>query len=93
MSIAQAAKHFFFYGTTFAEYMKKHRTTAMVQFSPVKVLYIRNARLFIEHPMVALGFLIYQTVRYGSALLGLLSAFLHWRPTLREGSLLRIRRQ
>jgi glycosyltransferase involved in cell wall biosynthesis len=69
-SIREVARNFFYLGTTFGAYLRKHRTTAVVQFSPVKAPYLRNFRTFARYPTLTIGFITYQVVRYIAAALG-----------------------
>lgn len=62
-------KHYY-YGTTLPAFLAKNRERGMKQLSPLRPAYAKNWKLFLAHPLLSLGFLIYQIVRYSSAAWG-----------------------
>ncbi len=71
-SLIEVARKHFYYGRTLARFIAKHGGRGVVQLSPVRPSYLRNWRRFARHPVLTLGFIVYQAVRYSSALAGLL---------------------
>ena len=71
-SLVEYARKFYYYGKTIGKYIKKYPKKALVQLSPIRPAYIRHWKKFLQHPTLAIGFVIYQAVRYISAGLGYL---------------------
>ena len=66
------AKKHYYYGKTIGKYLGKYPKKALAQLSPIRPSYLRFWKKFIRYPTLTLGFVIYQIVRYLSAILGLL---------------------
>jgi len=66
-------KHYY-YGRSLREYIGKNGGSAWRQLSPMRSSYSRTARDSAKSPKVLLGFVVYQSVRYLAALLGVISA-------------------
>jgi glycosyltransferase involved in cell wall biosynthesis len=60
-----------YYGKTIINYIRKNRKRALIQYSPVRLNYVRNYRSFVSSPLVASGFLFMKFVEYWSTLLSL----------------------
>jgi glycosyltransferase involved in cell wall biosynthesis len=65
-------KHYY-YGKTIRIFLKTNPKRGKKQISPIRPALFRNWRKFLNQPLLALGFIIYQTVRYFSAFLGYMS--------------------
>jgi glycosyltransferase involved in cell wall biosynthesis len=61
---------YFYYGQTIGEYFKKYPKQALTQLSPTRLAFFRQWRLFIKNPLLTIGFILYQFVRYYSAGVG-----------------------
>lgn len=72
-SLTDIARKHYYYGQTIGKFLKKNPKIGIKQLSPVRNAHLRNWRLFIKHPMLAMGFIIYQLVRYTSSVTGFLS--------------------
>ena len=70
-SLLEVARKHFYYGRTLSRFIAKHGGRGIAQLSPVRPSYLRNWRRFVRHPVLTLGFIVYQAVRYSSALAGL----------------------
>ncbi|MBW7953768.1 MAG: glycosyltransferase [Candidatus Dojkabacteria bacterium] len=70
--LADIAKKHFFYGSTLANKSSAGtpRKLTFWQKVPIKPAYVRNLPRFIKHPILSIGFIIYQIVRYTSAAFG-----------------------
>lgn len=73
-SIKEIAKVNYYYGKTAPLFLKKNKSRGIMQVSPFRTVYLRNYKKFLEHPDLALGFIVYQLVRYSSGGFGLLIA-------------------
>ncbi len=73
-SVRDIASINFYYGKTAALFLKKNKARGYKQVSPFRKVYLINYKNFLKHPVLGLGFIVYQTVRYGSGALGLLSS-------------------
>jgi glycosyltransferase involved in cell wall biosynthesis len=67
-------KKHYYYGTTLPVFLAKNPKRGMKQLSPLRPAYAKHWRLFFKHPVMTLGFLIYQVARYSSAILGYITA-------------------
>jgi len=66
----------FYYGLNSVDYLKKYPTYATTQLMPVRSSYFRNYKLFLKHPLLSIGFIIFKLVQYSSASIGLLFGIL-----------------
>ena len=66
-------KHYY-YGRSLREYIGKNGGSAWRQLTPLRGSYSRAARDSAKSPKVLLGFVVYQSVRYFAALVGVISA-------------------
>jgi hypothetical protein len=73
-SVRDIASVNYYYGKTAALFLKKNKARGYKQVSPFRKVYLINYKNFLKHPVLGLGFIVYQTVRYGSGALGLLSS-------------------
>lgn len=69
-TLREVAKKNFYYGRTFPGFLAKNPDRGWRQLSPIRPAFIRNYREFLRHPVLALSFLVYQTVKYSSASAG-----------------------
>ncbi len=60
----------YFYGKTIRVFLKVNPQRGKKQISPLRPAFLRSWREFVNHPQLAVGFLIYQSVKYSSAFLG-----------------------
>jgi len=67
------AKHYY-YGKNIRNFLKSNQKRGKRQVSPIRLALFINWRKFFDQPLLALGFLIYQSVRYFSAFLGYLAS-------------------
>jgi glycosyltransferase involved in cell wall biosynthesis len=59
------------YGKTLKAFFEANQSVGMVQMWPFKSALFRNWKAFTRHPVLTIGFAIYETVYYGAGLLGL----------------------
>jgi glycosyltransferase involved in cell wall biosynthesis len=62
----------YYYGKTTWGFLRNNPKIGLLQISPIKLRFIKNGKKFIKDPALALGFVIYQILRYTSAMIGLL---------------------
>jgi len=72
-SIVEIAKKHYYYGKTIEEFIKKNAERGRKQLSPIRLAFLRNWKIFLTHPILTGGFIVYQLVRYSSAVLGFLT--------------------
>ena len=65
-------KHYY-YGKTLRLFVRKNPEKGKAQLSPIRLAFIRNTTDFVDNPALAVGFFIFQFVRYVSAALGCLA--------------------
>lgn len=66
----------FYYGMNTWKYLKKFPGHATKQLMPVRSAYFRNYKLFLRHPLLTLGFVVFKIVQYSSASVGLVFGIL-----------------
>jgi len=71
-SLSEIVKKHYYYGKTIGEFIKANPQKGVKQLSPIRPAFIKNWKEFAKHPTLALGFVVYQIVRYFSAGLGFL---------------------
>jgi GT2 family glycosyltransferase len=73
-SLLDNAKKHYYYGKTVKRFLDVNPEKGIKQISPIRPAFIRNWKNFAKHPLLAIGFFIYQIVRYSAAGLGFLSS-------------------
>lgn len=71
-SLAEVVRKHFYYGGTIGRFLTKNKKS-ILQLSPIRFAYLRHLRVFITRPRLAIGLVIYQTVRYLAAVLGFMT--------------------
>jgi len=71
-SLWEVAKKHYYYGKTIGGFIKANPSKGIKQLSPIRPAFIKHRKEFAKHPILTLGFVIYQTVRYFSVGLGFL---------------------
>jgi hypothetical protein len=74
-SLAEVARKHYYYGKTLRVFLRKNKERGIKQVSPIRDAYTSNMRQFIEQPLMTAGFVVYQIVRYFSAVLGYAVSF------------------
>lgn len=69
-------KHFF-YGEQMVGYFRKHPGTAIMQFNPVRGSFLRHMGDFFDHPVIFVGLIVMQVVKFTAGGLGFLSGLFH----------------
>lgn len=64
----------FYYGYNSKQYLKENPVYATAQLSPIRGAFLKNWPLFLNHPLLTLGFMVFKTVQYSSAMAGLFFA-------------------
>lgn len=73
-SIRDVASVNYYYGKTAGPFLKKNKARGYKQISPFRKVYLKNYKKFLREPIIGIGFIVYQTVRYFSGALGLLAS-------------------
>ena len=84
-TLGEIARKSYFYGRTFGPFLRKSGSKGIAQLSPLRPTYARHWREFVRHPILAAGFALMQTVKYGCGGVGLLTSFVRarWSATSR----------
>jgi len=69
-TIADVIRKHYYYGKSIGLFVKANQGKALRQLSPLRPAFIRHREEFRKHPVLAIGFVIYQGARYSSALAG-----------------------
>lgn len=66
-------KHYY-YGKTMLRYIRRSPSRSLRRLSPIRISFIKGWRRFFDDPLVLLGLLLYQYVRYASVGFGVLAS-------------------
>ena len=75
-SLWEIIKKHYYYGKTLPKFIEKNKDRGIKQLSPIRPAYLRHWKKFIRHPVLTLGFLVYQVTRYISAGIGYIVGYL-----------------
>lgn len=73
-SLLEVARKHYYYGKTVKRFLDANPKRGIKQISPLRHAFIRNWKNFAKHPMLTMGFVIYQIVKYSAAGLGSFAA-------------------
>ena len=65
-------KHYY-YWKSIKKFLKLHPQRGLKQLHPIRIVYIRHFDKFLLNPILLMGFMIYQFVRYGASIIGYFS--------------------
>ena len=71
-SIKDVARKHYYYGKTIYPFLKKNKWRGIKQTVPVRKAFLKNYKEFLRHPSLTVGFIVYQIVKYFSAMCGIL---------------------
>jgi glycosyltransferase involved in cell wall biosynthesis len=72
-NLYEIAKKHYYYGQTINRFIKVNDQRGKKQLNPIRSSYFKQWKEFFTHPDIMFGLIIYQFVRYFSAILGYLS--------------------
>jgi glycosyltransferase involved in cell wall biosynthesis len=73
-SLSIIARKYYYYGKTVRRFVKANPKRGPKQIGPIKPAFIRNWRNFFKDPVLTVGFILYQTVKYSTSALGFFSS-------------------
>jgi len=73
-TLAEVLQKHYYYGKNIGRFIKKNPRSALAQLGPLRIGYIRNLSNFLSNPVLAIGFAVYQIVRYVAATVGIFVA-------------------
>lgn len=73
-SLLEIARKHYYYGKTLKGFLDANPERGKRQISPLRPALIREWKKFIEYPVLSVGFVVYQIVRYVAAGLGFVAA-------------------
>lgn len=73
-TLLDIARTHYYYGKSIGSYIRKNPEKAIRQLSPLRESHFRGVLNFLDDPIVAVGFAIYQFVKYTAAAIGILVA-------------------
>jgi glycosyltransferase involved in cell wall biosynthesis len=73
-SLLQFAGKSYFYGKSIGAFVRKSGLRGLRQVSPIRGAFFRHWREFLQHPVLAGGFVVMQLVKYGCGAAGFLVA-------------------
>lgn len=71
-TLLELARRHYYYGKTIKMFLMENPRRGMKQLGPIRPAFLINAKEFVGHPLLTVGFIVYQTVRYFAAGLGFL---------------------
>ena len=71
-SIKEVAQKHYYYGKTIYPFLRRNKWRGIKQTVPVRKAFLKHYKEFIRHPSLAVGFTMYQIVRYFSGACGVL---------------------
>ena len=69
-SLSEIVRKHYYYGKTLKRFLGLNLEKGIRQINPMRPAVIRNWRNFAKNPTLTIGFIVYQTVRYAAAGLG-----------------------
>jgi glycosyltransferase involved in cell wall biosynthesis len=80
-SLFEIAKKNYYYGKSASRFLRKNKLRGTKQVNPFRSTYFKNLDKFGQEPILAVGFIVYQIVRYGTGMLGLLASLIVSLPS------------
>ncbi|MDH5378392.1 MAG: glycosyltransferase [Gammaproteobacteria bacterium] len=72
-TLAEIIRTHYYYGKNIESFIRKNRRKALRQLSPLRESYVKGLSNFFSDPILIVGFVIYQFVRYTAATIGIIS--------------------
>jgi len=72
-TLAEIIRTNYYYGKNIRRFIRKNRRKALRQLSPLRESYVKGLSNFFSDPILIVGFIIYQFVRYTAATIGIIS--------------------
>lgn len=69
-NLSEIARKHYYYGKTLVKFVEKNKKKGVKQLSPIRPAFLKHWMVFAKNPDLALGFVVYQSVRYFSAGIG-----------------------
>jgi glycosyltransferase involved in cell wall biosynthesis len=73
-NLLDVAKKHYYYGKTVKGFLHVNHTKGIKQISPLRLVFIKKGKSFVDDPVLTVGFVVYQAVKYAAAGLGFLIA-------------------
>ena len=70
-TLAEIFRKHYYYGKNIGRFIKKSPKKALRQLSPLRASYVKGFPKFFRDPMLMMGFIIYQFVRYTATIIGM----------------------
>ena len=72
-TLAEVVRKHYYYGKNMGSFIRKDPRKALRQLSPLRKSYVKGLSNFFSDPILIVGFVIYQLVRYTAATIGIVS--------------------
>mgnify|MGYP001582442359 CR=1 FL=1 len=76
LSLRKLIKKHFMYGRDVLKYFQKRPKASLISYSPIRLAYIRNYKLFLSRPIDACSFIIMRTTENLAGIIGILYSFI-----------------
>ena len=72
-TLAEIVRTYYYYGKNIGSFIRKNPQKALRQLSPLRESYVKGISNFFSDPILIVGFIIYQFVKYAAATIGIIS--------------------
>jgi len=72
-TLAEIVRTHYYYGKNIGSFIRKNPQKALRQLSPLRESYVKGLSNFFSDPILIVGFIIYQFVKYAAATIGIIS--------------------
>ncbi len=76
-TLVEIVRKHYYYGNNIGRFIKKDPQKALKQLSPLRASYVKGFSKFFKDPILMIGFIIYQFVRYTSTYTGIMMRHLN----------------
>lgn len=73
-SLWEIAKKHYYYGKKIRGYIRMNPERARKQLGPIRPSFLKHWKEFFKHPVLSMGFVVYQFVRYSASAIGFIIA-------------------
>jgi len=85
-SMIEIIKKNYYYGKTFNHFLNHNRENGLKQMSPMRGPLLRNWKKFMIHPVLLIGFIIYEILVYSSSITGLIVSVIQKEMSRNSGN-------
>jgi glycosyltransferase involved in cell wall biosynthesis len=76
-TLVEIVRKHYYYGNNIGRFIKKNPKKALRQLSPLRASYVKGFSKFFKDPILMVGFIIYQFIRYMATSIGIIMRYLN----------------